>query len=288
MADLLGPTKRGVRWDESQFQAPLSTVVAYKEVNGAWVRSDAKAGVTLHSLCGVNALAMAESAVGQTYVNTMALFAKMAPVKRCDSDGASTIYELRDQALADGFKVAIVNYNDAGIAEATWRDFLGHQTAAGAVVIVETLEGHALRDFISGQTEDAQLTGVNRLQRHFFGVYAANTATSLALFPGHNNLPHGYVVADGCNGLMNPVVSGVRTRVIGADKHQMLYYDYALVRASRPAALLAVYPKAVAPTPTPAPQPVVTVAALQSQITLLQTQVTQLEAVIANVRNAVK
>lgn len=247
-------------WNESQFQgAPLK-----------------------HSLCGPNALAMAESYEAQSFANTLAVFNRMfgANPKRCDSDGASTIYELRDQAVADGFKVQIVNYNGAGIAEATWRDFLGHQTAAGAVVIVETLNGQALRDFISGQTEDA--TG---LQRHFFGVYAANTATSLALFPGHNNLPHGYVVADGCNGLMNPVVSGARQRVIGADKHQMLYYGYDVVRASRPAALLAIYPKPAAPVPTPTPTPTPTDAQI---IAALRSQVAQLSAVIANVRNAVK
>ena len=62
----------GVKWNESQFQgSPLK-----------------------HSLCGPNALAMAESWGSQSYVNTLSVFNRMYSAKRCDSDGAATISSL--------------------------------------------------------------------------------------------------------------------------------------------------------------------------------------------------
>lgn len=276
----------GVKWNESEFQRTAAPV---------YVKSENKtvaAGVTLFGTCGPNALAMAESWAAQSYVNTMAVFARMAPAGRCDSIGRATINSLRDQAVADGFRVELVGYNGAGIDEATWRHFLATH-AGNSVVIVETLNGQALRDLISGQGEDA--TG---LQRHFFGIYGLNDGSGpSALFK--RNVPPGYIVSDGCNGLMNPVVNGARQRVLGADKHQQLYYPYALVRASRPAALLAIYPKSAKPAPTPTPQPTSQPTALEisqwhelqadrAQIAALKQQLAQLQQMVAAVRAAVK
>ena len=276
----------GGKWNESEFQRTAAPV---------YVKSENKtvaAGVTLFGTCGPNALAMAESWAAQSYVNTMAVFARMAPAGRCDSIGRATINSLRDQAVADGFKVELVGYNGAGIDEAVWRHFLATH-AGNSVVIVETLNGQALRDLISGQGEDA-----TNLQRHFFGIYGLNDGSGpSALFK--RSVPPGYIVSDGCNGLMNPVVNGVRQRVIGSDKHQQLYYPYALVRASRPAALLGIYPKSAKPAPTPTPQPTSQPTALEisqwhelqadrAQIAALKQQLAQLQAMVAAVRAAVK
>lgn len=275
----------GVKWNESEFQRTAAPV---------YVKSENKtvaAGVTLFGTCGPNALAMAESWAAQSYVNTMAVFARMAPAGRCDSIGRATINSLRDQAVADGFKVELMGYNGAGIDEATWRHFLATH-AGNSVVIVETLNGQALRDLISGQGEDA-----TNLQRHFFGIYGLNDGTQpSALFK--RSVPPGYIVSDGCNGLMNPVVNGVRQRVIGSDKHQQLYYPYALVRASRPAALLAIYPKSASQPPAPTTPPAQPTAleisqwhelqADRAQIAALKQQLAQLQAVVAAVRAAVK
>jgi len=278
----------GVRWNESEFQKTAAPVYVKSE------NRTVAAGVTLFSTCGPNALAMAESWGSQSYVNTMALFARMAPAGRCDSGGAATIDSLRDQAVADGYKVEKIAFTGAGIPEATWRHFLAVH-AGNSVVIVETLEGCQLRDLISGQYEDATLSGPNRLQRHFFGIYGLNDGTQpSALFK--RTVPAGYITSDGCNGLMNPVVNGARQRVIGPDAHQQLYYPYAVVRASRPAALLAVYPKSATQPPAPSqetPQQTIgrqyaEILADRAQIARQNATIAQLQAVVAAVRAAVK
>lgn len=264
MADVM---VSGTKWNESQFQ------------NGHM------------NACGVNALALAESWGSQSYLSTAALFDRMYAAGNCDSTGRATIDSIERQARADKFTTEKIGFTSSGIAEATWRHFLA--THAGkAVVIVETLEGCQLRDLISGQGEDAQLTGPNRLQRHFFGIYGLNDGTSASATFGGKTLPAGYIVSDGCNGLMNPVVNGVRQRVLGPNAHQQLYYSYATVRASRPAALLAVYPKAAMPTVQSEYQTIVTlrqqIYRQNAQIAQQQTTIAQLQAVIAAVRAAVK
>ena len=274
----------GVKWNESEFQRTAAPVYVKSE------NTTVAAGVTLFGTCGPNALAMAESCASQTYVNTMTVFGRMAPAGRCDSDGRATIDSLAAQAKADGFRVELVGYNGAGIDEATWRHFLATH-AGNAVVIVETLNGQALRDLISGQGEDA-----TNLQRHFFGIYGLNDGTQpSALFK--RTVPPGYIVSDGCNGLMNPVVNGARERVIGADKHQQLFYPYTVVRASRPGALLAIYPKSATPAPSqpPAETPQQTIGrqyaeilAYRKQISAQNATIAQLQAVVAAVRAAVK
>lgn len=258
MADVI---VSGTRWNESQFQGtPLK-----------------------HALCGPNALAMAESWGAQSYVNTLAVFNRMYPAGRCDAEGASTIDALEAQASADGFKTEKVGYTDAGIAEATWRHFLS--THAGkAVVIVETLAGQQLRDLISGQGEDA-----TNLERHFFGIYGLNDGSAPSATFGGRSVPAGYITSDGCNNLMNPVVNGARTRVLGENSHQQLYYLYAVVRASRPAALLAVYAKATkSATAVTVQSEYQTILALRAQIYRQNDELAQLRTVVAAVRNAVK
>lgn len=266
MADVI---VSGTKWDESQFQ-----------------------GVPLkHALCGPNALAMAESWGGQSYVNTLDVFNRMyaASPRRCDSEGASTIDELEAQAQADGFKTEKIGYTDAGIAEATWRHFLAVH-AGKAVVIVETLAGQQLRDLISGQGEDA-----TNLERHFFGIYGLNDGSSASATFGGRSVPAGYITSDGCNNLMNPVVNGARTRVLKGN--QQLYYPYTVVRAARPAAMLAVYARAATTGETPQ-QTIIRqwqdIKALRTQIyaqnTQLATQsqqIAQLQAMVAAVRKLV-
>ena len=260
-------------WNESQFQViPTTTYVASSKTKVA-------AGTRLYDMCGVNAAAMAESALGGSYVSTAALFMKMAPVGRCDATGRATITSVQAQVVADGFKkTALAGYNGNGIAEATWRQFLGYHLARGAAVILETLNGQVLSDLITHEGEDA-----TNLQRHFFSLYAAVNTGETPYFPSVKALPNGYVCADGASGAMNPVVNGVRQRLSG---HQMVYYPYAIVRASRPAALLAVYPKA-APAVTPPPPPPVattttTTTAATVTVTLTAAQLTALESLLAS------
>jgi hypothetical protein len=266
-----------ILWNESQFQViPTTTYVASSKTKVA-------AGTRLFDMCGVNAAAMAESALSGNYVSTAALFMKMAPAGRCDATGRATINSIQAQVVADGHKnTVLVGYNGNGIPEATWRQFLGYHLARGAAVILETLNGQVLSDLITHQGEDA-----TNLQRHFFSLYAAVNSGESPYFTGVKALPNGYVCADGASGAMNPVVNGARQRLSG---HQMVYYPYAIVRASRPAALLAVYPKpAPAVTTTPAPQPqqpvaattAATTAATNVTISLSPSELSALESLLA-------
>ena len=271
MADLLGPTKRGTRWNESQFQAPPSTVVAYKQVNGAWVRADAKAGVTLFGLCGVNALAMAESGLTHSYVNTMTMFARMAPKKLADCEGRTTLGAIQSQAVADGFETTyMLGWRDAGYAAKDWQAFALKHLAAGAVIVVETLRGQVLHDYMSGKNEDA--TG---LQRHLYCLHDYNPGGTTATF-SNKTVPAGFVVSDGCNFYVNPVVNGKITRRI--EWGYFSYYTQANVAAAGIGGMLAIYPKPkpIAASPAPAPvqpqPPVVTTTATTQTLTFTFTR----------------
>src|SRR5690242_12042457 len=171
-------------WNESQFQAPATNVTAKSS------GKTARAGVTIYDACGVNALAMAESALA-SYSSTMHVFAKMAPAGLCDETGRTVIENIQRQAVSDGFistKEHIIAFNGNGIPEAIWRHFLAVHLAAGAAVILETLNGQVLSDLITHEGEDA-----TNLQRHFFSLYAAETSGETPYFPNVKALPNGYV-----------------------------------------------------------------------------------------------
>jgi hypothetical protein len=247
-------------YNEAQFQPTRAAVhVTYDNVSLA-------AGAMVMDGCGVNALAMAESYVDQAYHNTMEVFDRMARSGRCDHTGRTTAGAIINQAVADGYRVKAVNFTAAGITEAVWTGFLTQHLGAGAAVVLQTNEGWNLYDLISTEHEDATLSGSGRLQRHFITLYRFSKAPTAPEFPGHDGLPNGYIASDGCNNLMNPMVAGKRTRVLGG--HQPLFYTLGCIRLTQPCALVAVYPKpapvapVVAATPAPVAKPAVTAPAL--------------------------
>lgn len=228
---MAGAMLRGKHWNESQFQGG----------HGA--------------LCGPNALAMLQSALGQSYVNTLTVYNRMLVARRCDPGGASTMANLELQARVDGFsKTVHLGWNDNGYAQATWENFLTTHLLAGAAVLIETNNGQALRDYVSGQGEDA-----TNLQRHFFGVLGYNAGGYSPTIA--RAVPFGFIATDGCNNSMNPIINGVRTRIM-ANTSILQFYPATVVGLTRPGALLAIYPKptgvVVAKPPAPIPAPVPT------------------------------
>src|SRR6185312_13520102 len=117
-----------------------------------WNESQFQGGHT--ALCGPNALAMLESALGQSYVNTLAVYTRMLSAKRCGTDGDSTMENLELQAHSDGFtRTERLGWNGAGYAENVWQPWIVTHLLAGAAILVETTNGQALRDLLSGQGE---------------------------------------------------------------------------------------------------------------------------------------
>lgn len=188
-------------------------------------------GVARNGACGPNALAMAESYANQAYTWTGTIYQRMAAAGRLSaSDGASTIYQLAAQAGAgaDGFKTALLGFNLAGLSD--WFDWFIARLGENAAVIMETGNGQALIDSISGKGENAK-----NLVYHFI--------TILGYFPGGyssyagRNLPAGFWCADGCN---------------YAGGNVLQFYPTSVIAAAKPSAALAIYLRVAIPT-TPSP-----------------------------------
>jgi hypothetical protein len=208
----------GTLWRESEFQyAP----------GAGW----------LTGTCGPNALAMAESWARQQYVSTLSIYQRMRAAGRCAPNGASTIYTLYRQALADGFRAEWLPFQQPNPA-------FGAFTAARlgqAVIVTEFANGQALRDFLSGKGENA-----TNLHYHFV-LLAGYQSSGPALLPfaGGRLVPAGYWVADGDN--------YATPRGSGPQLNQMQFYPSAVLAAAQPCAALAIYPLHALPERTGQP-----------------------------------
>lgn len=191
--------------------------------------------------CGPNAMAMGASWAYQSYQGTSAepatvrMVRRMQAANRCDANGVTNGGKITAQFLADGFAV---DRQASGSNFAAW---LAARLARPNVAVVELSNGQALRDSISGQSEDA-----SNLQYHFIlacfyhtGGYSPHFGVSL---------PAGFACSDGDNNANNPIVGGVRTRRI-AD-HRLQFYPTSVLAAARPVDLIAIAPRVALGGPT--------------------------------------
>ena len=193
--------------------------------------------------CGPNMAAMAESYGSQVYISTPTLYNRMRASNRCDANGVSQMWKIRDQIAADGYK-----FEYAG--GSGWQSFAKAHLAAGAPVGLEPSHGQVLVDLISGKGMNA-----TNLSYHFnlaVGYWAGGMNAKAG-----KSLPEGLWMADGDNG----VLSGTGTAFVNGrwrvqNGRILQYYSLANLGASAPVYTLAVYPKvAIAPTFLTAPDP---------------------------------
>ena len=177
-------------------------------------------GAPRYGMCGPNAAAMAESFALQRYVWTGDLYRRLATAKRLsDADGATTIWELDDQLVADGFDTILRGFIDAPWPD--WAQWFWYQITAGHAAILETSNGEALKDAISGLGENAR-----NLQYHYILLCRYhNGGISLDV---NRDLPAGFWCADGCN-----LAQGSGLQV----------YPLTVLDAAQPRAGLAIIPK---------------------------------------------
>lgn len=198
-----------------------------------WVESEFTNGLT--ATCGPCARAMAVSWANQAYngalptqTATYRSYLRMRALGDCDSNGASNGGGIFDSLLKDGYKTL------RQASGANWLEIAKINFSHPAVVIAELSNGQALKDYITGQPMDA-----TNLQRHWHtwldyhpGGYSARAGRTL---------PEGLWVADGDNGATNPVINGVRQRVVAG--HSLQFYTVSTLAAAAPVDLIAVYPK---------------------------------------------
>lgn len=173
----------------------------------------------LTGACGPNAAAMAERWADQSHLGTWDVYERMRAAGRCDPNGASTLAALADDARAAGYRVDVLPYREP-MAAADWRAFFD-QHAGREAIVMETANGQALRDALTGAGENART-----LHYHFILVAGWHPG-------GHSvragrDLPPGWWCADGDN-------------FDAGDALQ--FYPDSVLAAARPCAALAVYPR---------------------------------------------
>lgn len=178
----------------------------------------------LTGACGPNALAMAGRWADQSQLSTLDVYRRMRAAGRCDANGASTLAALAADAHDAGYGIAVLDYREP-MAAALWRGFLQQHVGREAVVI-ETANGQALRDALSGLGENA----VN-LHYHFVlvvGWHPGGLATRVG-----RDLPPGWWCADGDNRVVGDVLE---------------FYPDDVVAAAQPCAAMAVAARLALPT----------------------------------------
>lgn len=170
----------------------------------------------LTGACGPNALAMAESWAEQQHIGTLEVYQRMRAAGRCDANGPATIGGIYEQAVADGFQTHLLGFREP-MPAAEWRDFFALHVGARAVVM-ETANGQALRDTLSGQGENAR-----NLKYHFIVVCGWHPGGHAAR--AGRDLPPGWWCADGDNFAAGDVLQ---------------FYPDTVLAAAQPCAALAI------------------------------------------------
>ncbi|HLZ23895.1 MAG TPA: hypothetical protein VKQ30_17420 [Ktedonobacterales bacterium] len=185
----------------------------------------------LTGACGPNSAAMAERWSDQSRLETFEVYDRMRAVGRCDSNGSSTLEALADDARAQGYRVDVLPFSEP-MPEHQWRAFFERHVGRQAIVM-ETSNGAALRDLLSGEGENANPR--HPLQYHFIMVAGWNPGGYSDRARRH--VPPGWWCADGDNFVAGDVLE---------------YYPNDVLAASRPCAALAVYARHDFPAPHPA------------------------------------
>src|SRR5260221_321448 len=145
---------------------------------------------SLTGACGPNALAMGQAwAFQSSGVDTYGVYADMRRRGLCEVSGASTLEALRQEAVALGLPVV----DDRGYGE-PWTDWRTWYLSpvGNAFILMETANGQALRDSISGLGENA-----SNLHYHFIGIVGHHDG-GYSSRAGHD-LPAGWWAVDGDN-----------------------------------------------------------------------------------------
>ncbi len=145
---------------------------------------------SLTGACGPNALAMGQAWAEQwADVGTIGVYADMRARGLCEVSGASTLADLGAEAMALGLPLAGVrNYGEPWD---DWRTFYAAHVGTH-YILMETANGQALTDSISGQGENA----VN-LHYHFIGVVGHHEGGYSSR--AGRDLPVGWWAVDGDN-----------------------------------------------------------------------------------------
>ena len=202
-----------------------------------WSESEFTTNETHFNKCGENMQAMLQSWATQKYRSTTDVYNAMRKANRCDVDGTSTMGQQVAQAKADGFKVDYLA-TDTSMDENDWRAFLFNHLPNEAVGI-EVANGQALKDELSGLGEDA-----TNLKYHFITIFGHHDG-GVSPHAG-KTLPAGWWAADGDSYVNNTHSSSGWNRHLGG--HTLCFYSEETLRAAKPCAALAMYPKATIPT----------------------------------------
>lgn len=201
--------------------------------------------------CGVAAYAAARGYGQQSYAPYTTEYHEMLGRGNCSGDGRTVMGQLEREAWADGFKTD--NYPSAYPGAQAWQAWAFNHLDAGHPVILETSRAQSvnsagavtagLHDLITGAREDAGRLDFHyiTLTGHYGGGYNARAG---------GTLPAGAWALDSDSNAVNPVINGVRTRVIGRENMRQ-YYGLADLTYAAPYDLLALVPKvAIASVPT--------------------------------------
>ena len=184
----------------------------------------------LTGACGPNSAAMAERWADQSRLETLEVYDRMRAAGRCDKNGASTLDALAEDARSHGYRTDILPFSEP-LAEREWRAFfdrhVGHQA-----IVMETANGAALRDFLSGEGENYNPS--HPLRYHYIVVAGWHPGGYSDRAKRH--VPPGWWCADGDNFVVGDVLE---------------FYPDAALAASRPCAALAIYARYAFPAPHP-------------------------------------